>query len=155
MYYIHTALYSVLTPFIPLLMLLFFPSQIKLFNYILIIPSIVYIHFFFPLWHRAQYGIETASVKVIYGWAHLFAVVDRLIQKPMEWHPTGAVHKKDTRYATFRIAVIVGNLLPALTWCIIAYYYMYTIDSLDFLPIYLIGIYYFFSVLKVVLYRDV
>jgi cellulose synthase (UDP-forming) len=154
MYYIHTAIYSIITPSIPLIMLLAFPEKIKLINYLLIFPSVFYIHIVLPLWHKKQYGIETSSVKIIYGWAHLFAGVDRLMKKSMEWQPTGAVHKKDKKYNYFKMMVLFLNFLPSVLWVSLAYYYMYTRDALSFLPMYLLGFYYLFSVLKVVLYKD-
>ncbi len=155
MYYIHTAIYTIFTPVVPLVMLFALPDEIKLINYLLIFPSFVYMHIVYPLWHRATYGIETASVKLVYGWAHLFALIDRIANKAMEWHPTGAAHKKDGKYSMFRVGVVVFNLIPATAWVMAGFWYALTWDTLDFLPIFLLGIYYFCTVIKVVLYKDV
>ena len=111
-------------------------------------------HIIFPLWHRVVYGIEVASVKIVYGWAHLFALVDRIINNRMEWHPTGAVQKKDFRYNLFRIGIVMFNLIPAIIWVAAAFYYILTRDILNFFPIFIMGIYYFAAVVKVVLYED-
>jgi cellulose synthase (UDP-forming) len=112
-------------------------------------------HIVFPLWHRKTYGIEAASVKLVYGWAHLFALIDRITNNAMEWHPTGAVHKsKNNKYDLFRAGVIVFNLIPAIVWIIAAAYYVLTWSMLDFTPILILGMYYFFTVIKVVLYKD-
>jgi cellulose synthase (UDP-forming) len=154
MYYIHTAIYAVFTPVIPLVMLLTLPDEIQLTNYMLIFPSFFYIHVVLPLWHRKPQGIEAASVRVIYGWAHLFAIRDKIAGSVKEWHPTGAVHTKDANYTMFRVGVLVFNFVPALIWIGMAVHYMFSREFMDFLPIYVLGLYYFFTILKVVLYRD-
>ncbi len=155
MYYIHTALYSVLTPVVPLIMLFLIPEEIMVANYLLIFPSFLYMHVIVPLWHRKPYGIEAASVRVVYGWAHLIALFDKFLGSAMEWQPTGAISKKrDYKYLSFRIGVIIFNLIPALLWVGAALYHMIYWSLLDFLPIYILGIYYLFVVLKIVVYRE-
>jgi cellulose synthase (UDP-forming) len=154
MYYIHTAVYSILLPVVPLIMLLVLPTQIKIENYLLISLSLIYMHIVLPLWHDAQYGIETASVKSVYGWAHLFALIDRINNSVMEWQPTGAVHKKDSKYKTFRIAVIVFNFVPALVWVSLSLWYMITWNFSDFVFIFILGLYYLFVILKIVVYSE-
>ncbi len=155
MYYIHTALYSVLTPVVPLIMLFLIPEEIKVANYLLIFPSFLYMHVIFPLWHRKPYGIEAASVRVVYGWAHLIALFDKVLGSAMEWQPTGAVSKKrDYKYLSFRTGVIVFNFFPAVLWVGAALYQMIYVSTLDFLPIFILGIYYLFVILKIAVYRE-
>ncbi len=154
MYYIHTAVYAVFTPVIPLVMLVKLPDQIWLANYLLVFPSFLYIHVVLPLWHRKPQGIEAASVRIVYGWAHLFAVKDKLLGTAKEWQPTGAAHAKDHNYTMFRLAVLIFNMVPALIWVGSAAYFMFTRSFIDFLPIYVLGLYYFFAVLKIAAYRD-
>jgi cellulose synthase (UDP-forming) len=156
MYYIHTAIYVVFMPVIPLIMLYAIPEQVQLANYLLILPSFLYMHLIFPLWHRVPYGIEAASVRTIYGWAHLAAIIDKLRDSAMEWQPTGAtIRKKNRNYQRFRQNVIILNLIPALLWVGGAAYHMSTAtESMHFVPILLLGLYYFFVVLKVAVYQD-
>lgn len=156
MYYIHTAIYAVFMPVVPLIMLYAIPEQIQIANYLLILPSVIYMHVVFPLWHKAPYGIEAASVRNIYGWAHLAAIVDRIRDSAMEWQPTGAKsRKRNTKYATFRQNVVILNLVPALLWVGGAVERIaVSREPLHYVPILLLGIYYLFVVLKVVLYRD-
>jgi cellulose synthase (UDP-forming) len=154
MYYIHTAVYAVFTPVIPLVMLTKLPEQIWLANYLLVFPSFLYIHVVLPLWHRKPQGIEAASVRIVYGWAHLFAIKDKLLGTAKEWQPTGAAHAKDHNYTMFRLAVLVFNMVPALIWVGAAGHYMFARSVFDFLPMYVLGLYYFFAVLKIVAYRD-
>lgn len=155
MYYIHTAIYAVFTPVIPLVMLYAIPEQVDLANYLLILPSIIYMHIVFPLWHRAPYGIEAATVRVAYGWAHLVAVADKIRASAMEWQATGAMSKKkDRRYIWFRTGVVLFNFVPALFWVVGAILHIARTHDLDFVPMLMLGIYYLFVVLKIVVYRD-
>lgn len=154
MYYIHTAIYALFTPIVPLIMLYHIPEEIRLANYFLVFPSFLYVHVVLPLWHKKPQGIEAASVRMVYGWAHLFAVWDKLVDSAKEWHPTGAVGIKDRNYDMFRVGVIAFNLVPATLWVSMAAYKMVTTSATDFLPIAILGCYYFFAVIKIVLYRD-
>jgi cellulose synthase (UDP-forming) len=154
MYYIYTAVYAVFTPFIPLLMLYVLPNDIRLSNYLFIFPSIVYTLIVFPLWHKVKYGIETSSVKLVYGWAHLFALIDTLTLSAMEWQPTGTKHTKNLKYLLFRFGVVIFNLFPAMFWVSGSLFYLVSRSFFDFLPILLLGLYYLLTVLKVVLYIE-
>jgi cellulose synthase (UDP-forming) len=154
MYYVHTAIYAVFTPVIPLVMLIGMPEEIRIANYLLILPSFLYVHVIFPLWHRKPQGIEAAATRLVYGWAHLFALIDKMRGRAQEWQPTGARHAKDRNYRLFRAGVLAFNFVPAVAWISLAAWYMATWDFYDFLPVYLIGLYYFFTVLKVVAWRS-
>ena len=89
-YYLHTAVFTVVTPLIPLTMLLFLPNHVRLINYIFIAPSLIYNILIFPLWHRCRFGPSAYMAKLIYGWAHLFAIYDLLRGRPMGWKPTNS-----------------------------------------------------------------
>lgn len=154
MYYIHTAIYALFTPVIPLVMLLSLPDEIRLANYLLIFPSIVYMHLILPLWHRKPMGIEAASTRIVFGWAHLLAIWDKFTDHLQEWQPTGAAHGKDKNYRLFRAGVFAFNFVPAAVWVVAAAWYMATRSAADFAPIFFLGLYYFFSVLKVAAYRE-
>lgn len=156
MYYIHTAIYAVFLPVVPLIMLYAIPEQIELANYLLILPSVLYMHVVFPLWHRVPYGIEAASVRNVYGWAHLAALVDKIRDSAMEWQPTGATSRsRNGKYAKFRRNVLLLNLVPAMFWIGGALRHMtVAAEPAHFVPILALGLYYFFVVLKIVAYRD-
>jgi len=89
-YYVHTALFTIITPLIPLTMLLFLPNHVRLINYIFIAPSLIYNILIFPLWHRCRFGPSAYMAKLLYGWAHLFAISDLLRGRPMGWKPTNS-----------------------------------------------------------------
>ena len=89
-YYLHTAVFTIITPLIPLTMLLFLPNHVRLINYIFIAPSLIYNILIFPLWHRCRFGPSAYMAKLLYGWAHLFAIYDLLRGRPMGWKPTNS-----------------------------------------------------------------
>ncbi|MEE9428693.1 MAG: glycosyltransferase family 2 protein [Paracoccaceae bacterium] len=153
-YYIHTAIYAMFTPVIPLIMLFVLPEEIRAANYLLIFPSFLYMHVILPRWHKVPYGIEAASVRVVYGWAHLMALKDKIFGTAMEWQPTGVVsQKKDNSYLIFRSSVFIFNFIPAIIWVAGSLYFMATWSVLDFTPIFLLGLYYLFVVLKIVAFK--
>jgi cellulose synthase (UDP-forming) len=89
-YYALTALVVLSAPLIPLTLTMCFPGQIRLMNYIILIPALLWMYVVMPMWHRCRFSLETLSVKMTYGWAHAFAIVDIIRGRPMGWTPTGA-----------------------------------------------------------------
>ena len=154
MYYAHTGLGVVCTPFIPIILLISFPDRVSITNYALIFPAFVFTQLVIPFWHKATYGIESWAVKSIYGWAHLFAISDSIINKPMSWQPTGAKSSKDRRYTTFRCLQVVFNFIPGLIWTSLAAYDMATISYLNFLPLFISGVYYLLICAKISFYGN-
>lgn len=142
MYYICTGIGSLFAPIIPLALLLLYPGEIRLINYVLIIPAIVFTQVVYPMWHKVTYGIEAWATRSVYGWAHLFSITDAITGRAMGWQPTGAKVYKDRRYVTFRILQATCNLVPAIIWVgVAALRFAYRWD-LNYLPILMTGIYY-------------
>jgi cellulose synthase (UDP-forming) len=102
LYYMLTALLVFTAPLMPLTLTLFFPSHIHLVNYVLLMPALLWVYVVMPLWHRCRFRLEVLSVKLTYGWAHAFAIVDLFRGKPMGWTPTGA-KVRDNRVVWFRV----------------------------------------------------
>jgi len=90
-YYVHTALFTFMAPAIPLVMLIFIPDRVRLINYVFIIPSMIYNVVVFPAWHRSRFGPEAFMAKLLYGWAHLFALWDICRRKRLGWQPISAL----------------------------------------------------------------
>ncbi|GLY01612.1 MULTISPECIES: cellulose synthase catalytic subunit [Actinoplanes] len=149
-YYAHTALFTFVSPLVPIVMLLFFPQFVKLEHYLLIVPSIVYNFVVFPLWHRTQFRFETWTVKLVYGWAHAFAIWDLLRGQPMGWQPTGATGKK-SKTRRLRIGLAVWSLGTAAVWTLLAAERMSSVDLATFTPAFLAGTIYLATVLQVLL----
>jgi cellulose synthase (UDP-forming) len=124
-YYILTALTLITAPLIPLTLSVFFPARIRLLNYLVLLPALLWLYVVLPLWHRSRFRWETLSVKVTYGWAHAFAILDLIRRRPMAWKATG--HRgRDQRLLWFRLTAGVwgigtGTLLVgACVWQVLA-----------------------------------
>jgi cellulose synthase (UDP-forming) len=140
-YYLHTAVFSVFAPVVPLVMLLVFPQNVGLANYLLILPSVVYNLVLFPLWHKCRYGVDSWTVKMIYGWSHFFAVVDILRGRRMGWQPTGGTRKK-SKTRRLWIAMRFWTAGSGLLWVGGAAYRMLTEDALTYTPLFLTGMFF-------------
>jgi cellulose synthase (UDP-forming) len=88
-YYVHTALFTFVAPAIPLVMLTELAGRVRLANYLFILPSMIYNIVVFPAWHRCRFGPAALMAKLLYGWAHLFALWDICRRKRMGWQATG------------------------------------------------------------------
>ncbi|MBW6436327.1 glycosyltransferase [Actinoplanes hulinensis] len=149
-YYAHTALFTFVGPMVPIVMLFFFPQFVKLHHYLLIVPSVLYNFVVFPLWHRTSYRFETWTVKLVYGWAHAFAIWDLLRGQPMGWQPTGSTAKK-SRTRRLRTGITLWSLGTALVWTLTAAARMSTMDLATFTPAFLAGTVYLATVLQALL----
>jgi cellulose synthase (UDP-forming) len=152
MYYIHTAISAVLVPFIPLVVLVRYDSHVNLMNFFLIAPSLFFVIVVVPLWHKATYGVEAWSTRLVYGWAHLFAIYDYITGNRMQWKPTGGKMNIDIRYVNFRIMQFVFNFIPAVAWVGIAGYKIVAFGDFNFVPIFIGGLYYLMIAYKVVFF---
>jgi cellulose synthase (UDP-forming) len=141
-YYLHTALFTFVGPIIPIVMVLVFPNQIRFANYALLLPSLLYNFVLFPLWHRCSYRLDAWTAKMIYGWAHAFAILDLIRGRTLGWQPTGGTGKKRrTGRLWFGIALWTGG--TALVWIGIAAYHMVVGGHpLLFVPAFLSGVFY-------------
>ncbi len=88
-YYLHTAALTFVAPAIPLVLLTFYPGMVYARNYVLILPSLVYTLVAVPLWHRNKFDLSAFAVKMIYGWAHFFALLDKIRGRQKGWQATG------------------------------------------------------------------
>jgi cellulose synthase (UDP-forming) len=149
-YYIHTALFTFVGPLIPIVLLVFFPSFVRLEYYLLIVPSMVYNFVVFPLWHRARYRFETWTVKMVYGWSHAFAIWDLLRGQTVGWQATGGTAKK-SRTARLQIGIALWGLGTALVWTLTAAVRMRTMGLATFTPAFLTGSVYLAAVLQALL----
>ncbi|HTU75757.1 MAG TPA: glycosyltransferase family 2 protein [Trebonia sp.] len=88
-YYLHTATFLFAAPLIPITLLALMPQRVHLINWLLVVPSIIYNGAVFPAWHRCRFGPAAFMVKLLYSWAHLFALLDILRRRQRAWQPTG------------------------------------------------------------------
>ena len=140
-YYLHTGVFTLVAPIVPLLMLLVFPQNVGIVNYLLIVPSVIYNFVVFPLWHRCRYGFSSWTVKMIYGWSHLFAIVDIIRGRRMGWQPTGATKKK-SRTRRLWVAMWAFSGGTGLLWTGGAAFRMLTRSPITFAPLFLTGMFF-------------
>ncbi len=151
-YYIHTALTSLVTPIIPLTLLIFLPHAIKLEYTFFILPAFIFAWVIYPLWHKNTYGIEAWAARSVYGWAHLFAVFDALTKRAMSWTPTGAVKGRDYRYIMFRILQVAFNFIPAIVWVGMSAWHVLIGSDPAFILMLVSGVLYLAIAIKVTFY---
>jgi cellulose synthase (UDP-forming) len=118
-YYVHTALFTFVAPAIPLVMLTVVPERVRLINYVFIVPSIIYNFIVFPAWHRGRFGPEAFMAKLLYGWAHVFALWDICRRKRMGWQATGGGKRKAGTRRIW-VGVTIWNGGTSLAWVTVA-----------------------------------
>jgi cellulose synthase (UDP-forming) len=152
-YYIETAMLVIFAPLIPLTMVYVFPENVRLLNYVLLVPAVVYAYVVFPLWHRCRYRFEAWSVKMVYGWAHLFAIVDKVRGKPMGWSATLGRRSSDkqARYQALRVGVVLWGGGTALAWLVGAAVHLGGTDPLAWIPMLAFAAVYTASVARIML----
>ena len=118
-YYVHTALFTFATPIVPLVMLIFLPNGVRLVNYVFILPSIIYNTAVFPAWHHCRFGPTALMAKLLYGWAHVFALWDIMRGKRMGWQPTGG-SKQKSKTRRIWAGIALWNGTTSVVWVLFA-----------------------------------
>ena len=136
-YYAYTALLTFFGPIIPLIMLAFLPGQIRLRNFVILIPAMFTGFLLYPLWHRSGYGPWVWPLGVARGWAHVFALWDGARGKSMGWHPTRTPGSSLRR---FRIGVTWWSGGTALLWVVLAFWRTVTLGSVQFAILVFFGV---------------
>jgi len=142
-YYIHTALFTFVGPLIPITLLLAIPETLRLENMTLIIPSLIYTTLIFPMWHKCPYRLEAWATRMMYGWAHTFAIWDSLRRRQLAWQPTGSSAKSNSDEARrFWIGLTVWGGATALAWVGAALWRMTTMYPPDYALVLSSGLFY-------------
>jgi cellulose synthase (UDP-forming) len=136
-YYAFTALLTFFGPLIPIIMLAFLPDQIRLRNFVILIPAMFTGFVLYPLWHRSGYGPSIWPLGVARGWAHVFAIWDGARGKSMGWHPTRTPGSSLRR---FRVGVTWWSGGAALLWLVLAIWRTVTLGSLQFAVLLVFGL---------------
>jgi cellulose synthase (UDP-forming) len=128
-YYAYTALLTFFGPLIPVVMLAFLPGQIRLRNFVILLPAMLTGLVLYPLWHRSRYGPSVWPLGVARGWAHVFAIWDGTLGTRMAWNPTLGPASSLPR---FRIGVTWWSGGMALLWVVLAVWRTLTMGSFRF-----------------------
>jgi len=142
-YYIHTALFTFVGPLIPITLLLAVPWTLRLENMKLILPSLIYTALIFPMWHRWPYRLEAWAIRMMYGWAHAFAIWDSVRRRRLQWRPTGSTGSRNG-HKTGRvwIGITFWGGASALVWVGAAFWRMTTIDAPAYALVLSAGLFY-------------
>ena len=136
LYYAYTALLTFFGPMIPIVMLAFLPGQVRLRNFIVLLPAMFTGFVLYPLWHQSRYGPGIWPLGIARGWAHVFAIWDGARGKSMSWHPTRTPGSSLRR---FRIGITWWSGSVAVLWLALAIWRMVTLGSLQFAVLLLFG----------------
>jgi cellulose synthase (UDP-forming) len=137
LYYAYTALLTFFGPIIPIVMLAFLPGQIRLRNFVVLLPAMLTGFVLYPLWHRSSYGPGVLPLGMARGWAHVFAIWDGARGKSMGWHPTRTPGSSLRR---FRIGVAGWSGGVALVWLGLAVWRTVTLGALQFAVLLFFGL---------------
>jgi cellulose synthase (UDP-forming) len=129
LYYVYTALLTFFGPIIPIVMLAFLPGQIRLRNFIVLLPAMLTGFVLYPLWHLSGYGPGIWPLGIARGWAHVLALWDGARGKSMSWHPTRTPGSSLLR---FRLGVTWWSGGVALLWLTLALWRTITLGSPQF-----------------------
>ncbi|MEU1198589.1 glycosyltransferase family 2 protein [Streptomyces sp. NPDC005813] len=151
LYYVHTALFTFVAPVVPILLLLVFPDKPVVANLWLVLPGVLYTTVVFPLWHRVPYRLEAWAVRMMYGWAHAFAIWDILRGRRMGWQATGSAAAKRSGTGRRRAGVRLWGGGTALLWVGAAAWRTLTLDPADFALLLSSGLFYALIVGRVLL----
>jgi cellulose synthase (UDP-forming) len=136
-YYAYTALLTFFGPLIPIIMLAFLPGQVRLRNFVILLPAMLTGFVLYPLWHRSHYGPSVWPLGIARGWAHVFAIYDSARGRTMSWHPSRTPGSSLRR---FRLGVTWWSGGAALLWMVLAVWRTVTMASLQFAVLLLFGL---------------
>ena len=139
--YVYTAVFTFVAPALAVALLLFAPGTLLVRNLIFIVPVLFYAGVIYPMWHRAPYRLEAWSVRMISGWAHVFALWDMLRGRLRGWQPSGSGGTKQDGRRRFWIGVAVWGGGTAALWAGLALWRMMTIDPYNFFLLFVLGVF--------------
>lgn len=91
LYYVTTALNALIAPAPLLVMVLWLPQHIAPINMLPLIGIVILWFVVLPMVSQVTWRVDVLRVQAIYGFAHLFCIVDMLSGHAEEWVPSGRV----------------------------------------------------------------
>jgi cellulose synthase (UDP-forming) len=128
-YYAYTGLLTFFGPIIPIVMLAFLPGQVRLRNFVILVPAMFAGFVLYPLWHRSKYPPSVWPLGIARGWAHVFSIWDSARGKTMGWHPS---RTPGSTLRRFRVWVTGWSGGTALLWVALAIWRTVTYGSWQF-----------------------
>jgi cellulose synthase (UDP-forming) len=90
LYYISTALTSLIIPLPTIIMTWLHPQWVRSWNTIWLIGALASWLVIYPLVMRSHWRLKVLRLQTVYGFAHLFNMVHLMQSQVVEWHPTGS-----------------------------------------------------------------
>jgi cellulose synthase (UDP-forming) len=90
LYYISTALTSLIIPLPTIVMTWMFPEWVRSWNTVWLVGALASWLIGYPLVMRGRWRMEVLRLQAVYGFAHLFNIMHLIQQRVVEWHPTGS-----------------------------------------------------------------
>jgi cellulose synthase (UDP-forming) len=138
-YYIYTAIFTFAVPALTIIILLLVPGIMQFRNMIFIVPVLLYSGVIYPVWHHAPYRLEAWAVKLVSGWAHVFAYWDAIRGKRLGWKPSGGDKKKQDGRRRFWICFIGWSMGSSVAWTALAFWRMVTMNPANFIVLFILG----------------
>jgi len=90
LYYIGTALNSLLLPLPAIIMVWCYPEWVRPANMLWLVGVLVLWFILYPLVMTGRWRIEVLRLQTVYGFAHVFSIYHLLTGRDVGWHPTGS-----------------------------------------------------------------
>lgn len=146
LYYVETAMFTILSPLIAVVLCLVTPHEVILRNYLLVLPSAIYTFVMTPLWHRVRCGVDMWPVTVIVSWSNIFAFWDALRGRQMSWLPSGAKKKSNRR---LWLGLWTWSLGMATLGVALSAWRMLELNTAGFTPIFIPAVFYLVTILRI------
>jgi cellulose synthase (UDP-forming) len=132
-----TAMRTLVTPLIPVVLLALLPDEVQLRNAILLVPTLVTGTMLYPLWHNNRWPIGIWPLSIAVGWAQALALWDYSRGKVMSWQASRGPKDATRR---FRKAVFAWNGALAIAWVGLACYRIAVTEADRFAIVALMGL---------------
>jgi cellulose synthase (UDP-forming) len=90
LYNINTAFNAVLLPLPAVIMVWFYPEWVRPANFLWLVGALVLWFILYPMIMTGRWRIEILRLQTVYGFAHVFSIYHVLVDRTVEWHPTGS-----------------------------------------------------------------
>ena len=139
--YLYTAVFTFIGPALMIGMLILVPDFLHFSNLVMIAPVLFYAGVIYPGWHHCPYRLEAWSVRLLAGWAHVFALWDMMRGRLRGWQPSGTGAKKQDGRRRLWIGLIGWSFGSAALWTGLGLWRMMTMNAYDFYLTFAIGVF--------------
>jgi cellulose synthase (UDP-forming) len=140
-YYVYTAVFIFAVPLLTITILAATPQVVRWQNMLFMAPALVYSALIFPGWHHSPYRLEAWAVKMVAGWAHVFAYWDTIRHKPLGWRPTGGDRRTQDGRRRFWACFVVWTVGTSAAWSGLALWRMMTMNPANFAVLFALGVF--------------